>query len=353
MSQRTSDKNGVAIMAEGGDGAPAELDPMGSNVGLLSPYIEIELGSQPEYPMLLEMFADSPMYVNGQRVTCSLDGFGIPCGRAMEMLETGSAIPAQFAQYQHDPRFQFRSHGLGIFSVYTVTGYRDISPPSNPNSPTVNTVDQRIWGWTTFTLPNSTVTWSTQQTQQTVSMTENEIGDLRNKALAGLTEKCAGFIEKVAAAVLGRDFDDKTGEPLMAADILGEAFDRVKNSPRDIDGRLRGFTWGWVKKGSGGMAGYGRFGKLNENVAQIQFPTGANVQPLGIRHELLHVALRSDDMQLSQVVKDLGIPVFTDSGKPSDYPTDLNNDNFAYSGYWGQALKNHCPDPLPNRLPTR
>lgn len=29
----------------------------------------------------------------------------------------------------------------------------------------------------------------------------------------------------------------------------------------------------------------------------------------------------------------------------SAYPTDPDNTKFAYSGYWGQALKNHCPDP--------
>ena len=60
---------------DGGEGSPAELDPLGSNVGTSTPYFEpLVYNPGPEYPMLLSYFDDAPNYVNGQQQTCSLDG---------------------------------------------------------------------------------------------------------------------------------------------------------------------------------------------------------------------------------------------------------------------------------------
>ena len=100
MSRRTADKLGNAV-AEGinGEGTPVETDPLGNNVGITTPYIQPEefgggYNPDPLYPMLQGYFDDEPSYVNGQRQSCSLDGFAISCSRASEMLENGSAINA-------------------------------------------------------------------------------------------------------------------------------------------------------------------------------------------------------------------------------------------------------------------
>lgn len=275
MSQRSSLSNGTPLVGAGSyDGAPAETDPMGGNMGMETPYIEEPPpppDPTPDFPFL-QIFGDSPMYVNGQQVTCILDGMSIGCGIAMSMMEHGSALPAALAHLQGQPGFNFQSHGLGIFSATIPTGFywADGGQPITANITFSFSFAIGTWGVTT--IPTDT---------PSVSMTEKEIEDLRNKALSGLTPKCAAFIEKVAAAA-GLDINQRTGEPLAAEDILGEAFDRVKNSPRDLDGKLRGFTWGWVLPGSGGMAGYGKIGALNENVAQIQYPVGGNTGvPLG------------------------------------------------------------------------
>ncbi len=96
MSRRTSDKNGY-VVASGvnGEGTPAELDPMGNNAGAENPYPdELTLPTfdpDPSYPMLHPFIDDAPMYVNGQQVSCTLDGMSIGCGRAMGMLNNGSA----------------------------------------------------------------------------------------------------------------------------------------------------------------------------------------------------------------------------------------------------------------------
>ena len=48
------------------------------------------------------------------------------------------------------------------------------------------------------------------------------------------------------------------------------------------------------------------------------------------------------DKTLSERVQKLGITVYQYPGKVVPYPTDENNNNLAYSGYWGQALVNAC-----------
>ena len=94
MSQRTTDKLGNAV-AEGinGEGTPVETDPLGNNVGTTTPYVNdlIEYNPDPQYPMLLPIEDDEPTYVNGQRTTCTVDGFAIGCSRAFAMVEMGSA----------------------------------------------------------------------------------------------------------------------------------------------------------------------------------------------------------------------------------------------------------------------
>ena len=117
LSYRSTANDGTTIYGEGAEGSPAELDPMGSNVGLYTPYIELIQPIEPEYPSLQPLNMDMPVYVDGQRVTATLDGMEIPIGMVLGMMQNGSAIPAALAPYQHLPGFQFNSNGLGIFTV--------------------------------------------------------------------------------------------------------------------------------------------------------------------------------------------------------------------------------------------
>ena len=63
---------------------------------------------------------------------------------------------------------------------------------------------------------------------------------------------------------------------------------------------------------------------------------------LGVLHEIIHVIAAADDQTLSERVKALGITVYSQPGKILPYPTDKDNSNLAFSGYWGQALLNAC-----------
>ncbi|MBX3297465.1 MAG: discoidin domain-containing protein [Acidobacteria bacterium] len=119
MSHRTSFTNGTVSHGAGNyDGTPADTDPLGGNMGTSTPYIELIEPPPPsaEFPYF-QMHGDDTMYVNGQRVPCTLDGMTFGCSTAMNMLETGSAIPAHLAGWQGIHGFSFQSHGLGIFST--------------------------------------------------------------------------------------------------------------------------------------------------------------------------------------------------------------------------------------------
>lgn len=96
MSQKTTDRFGTPVAyGDGGEGSPVEADPMGSNAGTSTPYVEpIQYNPDPDYPNLLLFYDDAPQYVNGQRLTCTLDGMSVGCGQAMSMLNNGSALPA-------------------------------------------------------------------------------------------------------------------------------------------------------------------------------------------------------------------------------------------------------------------
>ncbi len=91
MSYRATKTDGVALLGEGYDGAPAEFDPLGGNAGLTTPYIELIEPPPPENQYLIPFNRDSPMYVNGERVTVTLDGIEVPFGLAWSALQNGSA----------------------------------------------------------------------------------------------------------------------------------------------------------------------------------------------------------------------------------------------------------------------
>ncbi len=98
FSYRSTTTSGDAMTAQGTDGAPAELDPLGGNVGVSSPYIFLNGGRagyphNPALPTLrtFDLF-ESPMTVNGQRVTATVDGIDENVSVAISELQRGAAV---------------------------------------------------------------------------------------------------------------------------------------------------------------------------------------------------------------------------------------------------------------------
>ncbi len=147
MSYRSSTSTGDAVTADGQfDGAPAEFDPLGGNAGLATPYIEQLIQPPPPSELFpfFQNFGDSPMYVNGQQVSCTLDGMSIGCSSAFSML--GHSADIDFANTSSWVLSQ-----LGIFAVQSYEDYVDDSPAPDPNAPfTIQTVERRFLGYEYF-----------------------------------------------------------------------------------------------------------------------------------------------------------------------------------------------------------
>ncbi len=217
MSQRTTTFDGTVLTAEGQyEGAPVETDPMGGNMGTTTPYVidPIQLpGPDPDYPYL-QAYGESPSYVNGQRVTCSLDGFAIGCGQAMSMLDTGSAIPAAIAHLQTRPNFQFTSFGLGIFQY----SWETPDPPDIPGNPNVpgdeGVIRVGSTGTATFYFP---ISWAPQrQTQEPANdFAKNRIDELKRFLVKN--PNCLSLLRNAAANALNMD---DLGEGVEAIDVF-------------------------------------------------------------------------------------------------------------------------------------
>jgi YD repeat-containing protein len=72
------------------EGSPAEMDALGGNVGLSTPYAQ-DSPTIPE-PVYHNIFSDSVMYVNGQKVTCYSNGSLDSCSSVTSQLQNGSGV---------------------------------------------------------------------------------------------------------------------------------------------------------------------------------------------------------------------------------------------------------------------
>jgi hypothetical protein len=102
---------------EGTDDSPVELDGLGGNAGISTPYLPFGGNPPQQYPEYQQMDDESVMRINGQDVRATLDGVGIPFAFALHLLQNGSALPAWLDRYQSLPGFRFESNGSGTFSV--------------------------------------------------------------------------------------------------------------------------------------------------------------------------------------------------------------------------------------------
>lgn len=134
------------------------------------------------------------------------------------------------------------------------------------------------------------------------------------------SDKCTKFINQLVSSVTGKSYDSKKS---LLTDF---------NSIRDGGGFFLGGT---RHGGSASLAGK----KVNIN---SMYSNNVAAAAIAFLHEIIHIVAQADDQSLSQAVKDLGISVIAYPGYIVPFPTDPDNRNLAYSGYWGQALKNAC-----------
>jgi len=169
-----------------------------------------------------------------------------------------------------------------------------------------------------------------RQPPNTVPLTPNQTGAIRNQIAGLLTDKCAKFIDQLVSSQTGKPYDSKNA--------LLTAFDSIR------DGK-GGFFFGGTD-GAGGTATGGLASGTGEvrisNTSHFTDPKLAFGAAFTALHEIIHIVTLAGDQQLSERVRDLGISVTAYPGHISPYPTDKDNRNLAYSGYWGQALKNAC-----------
>jgi hypothetical protein len=225
MSFRAARSDGSALSSDGSyDGAPAELDPLGGSMGTTTPYVVEEEPPPPPEPDPIFPFRtlpdDSPMSVDGRRITCIIDGIEAisGCGSYLSQAARGDAFDVDFEN--SDP-FVLRSLGVSRYPIY-----RDVSPadpdidPVDPGKPVpVTTSEQTGWGYMF-----SDISWAPQQ-QTTRRLNEGEVDRLR-RIVEGLlrNERCAKFIE---------DLQDKAQSYLEAANK--QPYDRGLNTHSVLD----------------------------------------------------------------------------------------------------------------------
>ncbi|MGI8731836.1 MAG: hypothetical protein ACR2LM_00845, partial [Pyrinomonadaceae bacterium] len=162
-----------------------------------------------------------------------------------------------------------------------------------------------------------------------VPLTPGQTGAISNQIAGLLTDKCAKFIDQLVSSQTGKPYDSKSA---LLTDF---------NSIRDGKG---GFFFGGTSHGgdASGSLGSGNGTVRINNMYSFTDSNRAFGAAFVALHEILHIVTGAGDQTLSERVKGLGIAVTAYPGYTLPYPTDKDNRNLAYSGYWGQALKNAC-----------
>jgi hypothetical protein len=166
-----------------------------------------------------------------------------------------------------------------------------------------------------------------------VPMTPEQLKEIRGRIEGYLTDKCVKFIDKLISSQLGRAYDSRKS--------LLTDFDSIADTS---DGK-GGFFFATVPRGGGDASwsnifGYGKV-RIDHSASFID-ARRASSAAFGSLHEIIHIITKALDQTLSERVWALGITVYQYPGKVTPYPTDKDNSNLAYSGYWGQALVNAC-----------
>ena len=354
MSRRTISSTGVAFEGDGGEVSPVEADPMGGNVGTTTPYLEILQPYEPpqEFPDLLPMTMDSPLYVNGQQVTCSLDGMAIGCAQAFRGLGTSSDI-----DFANSDLSVLRGLGIWWREVWST---REIGPdPNAPGSPefTITTTETRFVGYEYF----GNVSWSSAQTQtRTPNRNATDKKSLRRdmKSFFKANPNCKKALKDLGVDI-GDLFDDAkiTDLSLDTSDIGKTAAELGANGPGvdEVSLRVR------LKDGDGVVANV----VLGTNKMYLHSPFHLMKNPVErgrvVVHELLHHAFNHNHTRVA-VALGLNIQEKIERIRYSIRDAHFDSDGKFVPGVWGWTtmdvndpvasnminnwLRNDCPQPL-------
>ena len=317
LSYRSTTAAGDAIYGEGAEGSPAELDPLGGNVGLYSPYFSFNAPPpiEPEYPSLFVRSEDAPMYVNGQLVSFSLDGLEVPASLALQSLANGSATV--------DYRFTDRTilGQLGIFEV-RIPGTIDAATPPGGNPNTAYATNDRVeYFFSSFNwfVPRQTAVDKQLEFRNNASVKAQEIV-INN-------DRCANFLAFLANKT-------EPDSPYLKADsyLLDLNGNKVTPAPDSLSIALSSLTAFGVAEFEGRISSSNRSGVDGNNVTyavvrnhnQVIFNNDFYTQSkddaaLTVLHESLHLYSGYSDQALAKAASIYG-------KKPSDAPKE-----FAYT----------------------
>ncbi len=175
-SIRSTNAGGSDPGYDGTQDDPAELDPQGGNVGFSTPYFVLNTNLPQDVPSWDYLYDESPLFVNGQRLNFSIDGFAIPASQALNLLRAGAVIPASLERDQNRPGFRFDDTGSGIFRVH-IPGYRQEEASGGGSGDGNDPIQVGSY----FDHPARTFTWSVgaalgsafgSQTKQTITVSD-------------------------------------------------------------------------------------------------------------------------------------------------------------------------------------
>jgi hypothetical protein len=86
VSIRSTDAAGNLNGGWGTEFEPAELDPLGGNVGFSTPYVELIPNPPSDLPDWSYLYNENPLRINGQTVSFTMDGMSLPIAMNPSML---------------------------------------------------------------------------------------------------------------------------------------------------------------------------------------------------------------------------------------------------------------------------
>ena len=233
LSYRSTLANGTLLTAESKEGAPAELDPLGGNVGLVTHFFQFTTTPK-QFPGQNPTFPGGEHHVQPFSPVFELDGLEISAEEARAAIAGGRAMPAEVAQHRNDVSFKYENVGFGRYRGTWDRGYD--SPGWMIEEDEKGNVTGKTWSKTaiantvtgsyTFSIPNS---WSpSQQTRQQKSQKPvpfKDIAGMRGELQRRLNlnnGECRKKLNELLKT-LGKEFKNKKLN-LTGFDALAEKF---------------------------------------------------------------------------------------------------------------------------------
>ena len=320
----------------GVDWDKVETDPDGSSVGFSDP----GLSNPTESNDLFTSGWSFGTFSTGQSYIYSVDGIHVPPEFFWGRIDNGAgdlALNLLFFSATQSLRIrEWRFIGVDGFDQTFAVGQVSQRAVDLLNQGSANAFATLDNSWSMINLIS---VQQPQRTQEKVPLTSEELLTLWRGIDSTVVGKCADFISTIAKITTGKETDALT--------FLAEGLNRAATTWGVFWNGLAGFN------GAGGVSTYRLAGSPDYDKAEIRISrqgkdlSDTTFRPgiVGVIHEVIHVAARTDDKALSEIVRKLGITVIADDGKTIiDFPKDVDNRNLAFSGFWGQALKNHCSE---------